>query len=69
MIDIYFKIKGIDKYVYNIKAENKDDCTNQLEYLSNMIKNDYGLDPIIYEISQQNFINLLNKTEVTNEYK
>lgn len=33
MIDVYFKIKGIDNYVYNITAIDENSFNKQLEKL------------------------------------
>lgn len=60
MIDVYFKIKGIDNYVYNITAIDENSFNKQLEKLTKAIKEEFGFDSVIYELTKDNFSNLLN---------
>ena len=60
MINVYFKIKGIDNYVYNITAKDEDSFNNQLEKLTEIVKEEFGFDTVIYELSKDNFSNLIS---------
>lgn len=60
MIDVYFKIKGIDNYVYNITAIDENSFNKQLEKLTKTIKEEFGFDTVIYELTKDNFSNLIN---------